>query len=306
LKIAVTGGAGFIGSHVVEKLLAEGIEPIVIDNLSSGRRENIPAGASFVNMDIRSKKLRELFALERFDGVVHLAAQTMVPQSLLDPGFDCDVNIQGTINVLEACREGKTKRIVFSSSAAVYGDADILPLTEKSSQQPTSFYGLSKLTAEKYLEIYYRLFGMEYVVLRYANVYGERQGDGGEGGVVSIFSRLIRQDKALTVFGDGGQTRDFIYVGDVAAANYKALLTENPNTVYNISTGLETSVNDLIAVMEAAAAKPVARVYASPREGDIYRSRLDCQTALTNLGWKPLTPLTNGIQRTYQSLGGTP
>ncbi|MBP2639924.1 MAG: UDP-glucose 4-epimerase [Firmicutes bacterium] len=306
MKIAVTGGAGFIGSHVVEKLLAEGIEPIVIDNLSSGRRENIPAGASFVNMDVRSKTLRELFALERFDGVVHLAAQTMVPQSLLDPGFDCDVNIQGTINVLEACREGKTKRIVFSSSAAVYGDADTLPLTEKSSQQPTSFYGLSKLTAEKYLELYYRLFGMEYVVLRYANVYGERQGDGGEGGVVSIFSRLIRQDKSLTVFGDGGQTRDFIYVGDVASANYKALLTENPNAIYNISTGLETSVNDLIAVMEEAAAKPVARIYASPREGDIYRSRLDCQAALTNLGWKPFTLLSNGIQRTYQSLGGIP
>lgn len=303
MKIAVTGGAGFIGSHVAEKLLAEGIKPIIIDNLSSGRRENIPAGTSFVNMDIRSVELRELFATERFDGVVHLAAQTMVPQSLLDPGFDCDVNIQGMINVLEACRKSKTKRIVFSSSAAVYGDTDTLPLTEKSSQQPTSFYGLSKLTAEKYLELYSRLFGIEYVVLRYANVYGERQGDGGEGGVVSIFSRLIRQDKALTVFGDGGQTRDFIYVGDVAAANYKALLTENRNAIYNISTGLETSVNELIDVMEAAASKPVARIYAAPREGDIYRSRLDCQAAMSRLGWEPVTFLDNGILRTYQSLG---
>jgi len=305
LKIAVTGGAGFIGSHVVEKLLTEGFETTVIDNLSSGRRENIPAKASFVNMDIRSAELRELFSSERFDGVVHLAAQTMVPQSLIDPGFDCDVNIQGTINVLEACRQGKTKRIVFSSSAAVYGDTDTLPLTEKSAQQPTSFYGLSKLTAEKYLELYYRLFGLEYVVLRYANVYGERQGDGGEGGVVSIFSRLIRQDKPLAVFGDGEQTRDFIYVGDVASANFKALTAENANTVYNISTGLKTSVNDLIAVMEAAAAKLVVRNYSAPREGDIYHSRLDCQAAITGLGWKPLVMLKDGIQRTYQSLGGT-
>ncbi len=304
MKIAVTGGAGFIGSHIVEKLLMEGFEVTVIDNLSTGRRENVCSKASFVHMDIRSAEIKTLFLSEHFDGVLHLAAQTMVPQSLIDPGFDCDVNIQGAINILEACRESKTKRIVFSSSAAVYGNNEMLPLTEKALPQPTSFYGLSKLTAEKYLALYQQLFGIEYVILRYANVYGERQGDGGEGGVVSIFSRLISQGKPLTIFGDGGQTRDFIYVGDVASANHKALITKNVNAVYNISTNLQTSVNDLIAIMEAASDRPVAINYAAPREGDIYHSRLDCQAACNALDWKPLVALSEGIQRTYQSLGG--
>jgi len=304
LKIAVTGGAGFIGSHVVEKLLAQGIQVTIIDDLSSGLLENIPANTDFVQMDIRSPELQLLFAKENFDGVAHLAAQTMVPKSLLDPGFDSDVNIQGTINVLEACRKAGTKRIVFSSSAAVYGDTDVLPIIETTSQQPTSFYGLSKLTAEKYLHLYHCLFGIDYVVLRYANVYGERQGDGGEGGVVSIFSRLIRKDQPLTIFGDGGQTRDFIYVGDVASANCKALLTKNANAIYNVSTGLGTSVNDLVAVMEAAAHKQIGRIYAATREGDIYHSRLDCSKANVQLDWKAVVELQEGIRRTYQSLGG--
>jgi len=304
MKILVTGGAGFIGSHIVEKLLHEDCQVTVVDDLSTGRRENIPNAATFLRMDIRSAEIADLFAAERFTGVIHLAAQTMVPRSLADPAFDCAINVQGSVNILEACRNTGVRRLVFSSSAAVYGDTDVLPVREGSSLQPTSFYGLTKLTMEKYLALYYRLFGLQYVVLRYANVYGERQGDGGEGGVVSIFSRLIRQGKELTIFGDGGQTRDFVYVGDVAAANYRALVTQNANTVYNISTGTETSVNDLVQTMEKATAKTIARVYVAPRAGDIYRSFLDRTAAATGLDWQPQIELAEGIERTYRSLEG--
>jgi UDP-glucose 4-epimerase len=304
VKVLVTGGAGFIGSHIIEKLLLEGCQVIVMDNLSTGRREHVPGEVGFINMDIRSAEVDGLFAAERFDHVIHLAAQTMVPRSLADPAFDCAINVQGSINILEACRKTGVRRVIFSSSAAVYGDTTVLPVIEGTPQQPTSFYGLTKLTMEKYLALYSRLFGLEYVVLRYANVYGERQGDGGEGGVVSIFARLLRQEKALTIFGDGEQTRDFVYAGDVATANYQALMTENANAVYNISTGTETSVNELITRMEEAAGKVVARVNVAPREGDIYRSFLDRSAATKGLAWQPCVGLAEGVERTYRSLGG--
>lgn len=301
MKILVTGGAGFIGSHIVEKLVKEDCQVVVIDNLSTGVRENIPSAVKLIEMDICSHELINIFKTENFDAVLHLAAQTMVPVSLKKPDYDCQINILGTLNVLEACRSTGVKRVVFSSTAAVYGNADCLPVMESTETRPTSFYGLSKLTVENYLALYHQVYGLEYVVLRYANVYGERQGDGGEGGVVSIFTRLISAGKSLTIFGDGGQTRDFIYAGDVANANYQALLTPHVNHVYNVSTQIETSVNELITIFEKVASKSVEKVCVPVREGDIYRSMLSNDQATQKLGWKPMMNLAEGLRRTYLS-----
>jgi UDP-glucose 4-epimerase len=304
MKVLVTGGAGFIGSHIAEKLLDRNCHVSIVDNLSTGLKDNIHKDATFYQMDIRSQELSALFTEEKFDQVIHLAAQTMVPKSLDDPYFDCDVNILGIVNVLEACRKAGVKRVIFPSSAAVYGDLPNLPLTEDlaAKAQPSSFYGLSKMTSEKYLALYQAIYGLEYVVLRYANVYGERQGDSGEGGVVSIFARKARTAQPVMIFGDGGQTRDFIYAGDVAEANYQALFTANSNSVYNISTETETSVNDLVKYIEKVSGHTLKKEYQPPRSGDIYRSCLSNQAAQQKLQWSPNMPLIDGLSRTYQAL----
>jgi UDP-glucose 4-epimerase len=304
MKILVTGGAGFIGSHIVERLLNRNFQVSIVDNLSTGLQENLHKDAAFFRMDIRSSEMLALFTREKFDQVIHLAAQTMVPKSLDNPYYDCDVNILGIVNVLEACRKTDVKRVVFPSSAAVYGDLAAVPLTEDlaGEAEPASFYGLSKLTAEKYLALYYKSFGLEYVALRYANVYGERQGDSGEGGVVSIFARKAKRAEPIIIFGDGGQTRDFIYAGDVAEANCQALVTQNPNQVYNISTETETSVSELAGYIEKVSGHTLNKTYQSPRSGDIYRSCLSNKAARQNLDWSPRMPLIDGLARTYQAL----
>jgi len=302
MKVLVTGGAGFIGSHVVDKLLQENCQVVIMDNLSTGLEANINSAATFINMDIRSNEVLALFIAEQFDSVIHLAAQTMVNKSLENPDYDCDVNISGTVNILEACRKTNVKRVVFSSTAATYGNVTDLPVLENSFTNPTSFYGLSKLTCENYLSLYYKVYGLSYVVLRYANVYGERQGDGGEGGVVSIFTRKIHQEEPVQIFGDGNQTRDFIYVGDIANANYQALVSTHANNIYNISTQTETTVNTLIEYMGKVAGKPVKKVYGEIREGDIYKSSLSNAAAQKNLDWKPSMPLLEGLNKTYNSL----
>ncbi|SDF71889.1 NAD-dependent epimerase/dehydratase family protein [Sporolituus thermophilus] len=300
MKVLVTGGAGFIGSHTVDKLIQEGCQVTVVDDLSTGRRENVNDQAAFVEMDVCSPALFELFAVGQFDGVVHLAAQTLVPVSLDKPDFDCRVNVLGTVNVLEACHRYGVRRVVLASSAAVYGDGVVVPAVEDAHLAPTSFYGLSKLTAEKYLAMYSQVYGLEGVALRYANVYGERQGDGGEGGVVSIFARRMARGDVLTVFGDGNQTRDFVYAGDVANANWLALVTPNISGVFNVGTASETSVNDLAHLLANAAGRPVDIQYGPPRTGDIYRSALDNRLARERLGWQPQVPLAEGLARTWQ------
>ncbi len=302
MKVLVTGGAGFIGSHVVDKLIQEKCQVVIIDNLSTGLRENINPAATFIQLDIRNDEIFNLFMTEKFDFVIHLAAQTMVHKSLEMPDYDCDINILGTVNILEACRKANVKRIVFSSTAAVYGNVTALPVVETSQKAPTSFYGLSKLTCENYLSLYKEVYGLDYMILRYANVYGERQGDGGEGGVISIFARKIRQDQPVLIFGDGSQTRDFIYVGDVANANYQSLLVDHANEVCNISTQTETSVNMLIDYMGNVAGKVVVRNYNEKREGDIYKSSLSNATARKNLDWQPHMILLEGLAKTYHSL----
>jgi UDP-glucose 4-epimerase len=302
VKVLVTGGAGFIGSHVVARLVAEGCVVTVIDNLSTGLAENVNSAAKFIKLDIAKDDLAGIFAVEKFDFVIHQAAQTAVPKSLEAPDFDCQVNILGTVNILEAARTTGVKRVVFASSAAVYGNVAAVPIAEGVSTKPTSFYGLSKLTVEKYLELYYSLFGLEYVTLRYANVYGERQGDAGEGGVISVFARRYQQGKALIIYGDGGQTRDFVYAGDVADANWLALTAARANAAYNISTATETSVNQLADLMAGISGKTIAREYQPAREGDICRSSLDNQAAAAGLGWRPQTLLAEGLAATYRSL----
>ena len=220
MEILITGGAGFIGSHILAQLQGRrDMDVVVFDNLSSGSKEHVPAGMELVEGDVCDEAAVDaLFADHHFDAVIHLAAQTMVPTSVEQPVLDCRINLEGVLHVLEACRIHGTRHILFSSSAAVYGDNLHIPLKETERLVPTSPYGITKMTTEHYLLVYHELYGMDATVFRFANVYGERQGEKGEGGVVSIFCKLLSQRQGITVFGDGNQTRDFVYAGDIAAA----------------------------------------------------------------------------------------
>lgn len=306
MKILVTGGAGFIGSHLMRKLQEAGYEAVALDNLSTGLKENLLPGMRLVVKDIHDPEVETLFKEEHFDAVVHLAAQTLVSDSMTDPENDMYQNVAGTVRILECCRKYGVKRIIFSSSAATYGDVDekALPIAETLPQTPLSFYGLTKKTAEKYLELYHLAYGLDYVVLRFANVYGERQGDGGEGGVISIFTKRLAQGKGITIFGDGKQTRDFVYAGDIADGIIAALTTDAKNTAYNLSTTEETSLNELVQILSDIARRPITPAYDKPREGDIYRSSLNNKKAICNLSWKPQVSLKEGLTRTYKDFEG--
>lgn len=301
MKILVTGGAGFIGSHLMRKLKEAGHEAVALDNLSTGLRENLLPDMKLVVMDTHDKAVEDVFQKEHFDAVVHLAAQTLVSDSMTDPENDMYQNVAGTVRILECCRKYGVQRVIFSSSAATYGDVDekALPISETLPQAPLSFYGLTKKTAEKYLELYHLAYGLDYVVLRFANVYGERQGDGGEGGVISIFTKRLAQGKGITIFGDGKQTRDFVYAGDIADGIIDALTTDAKNTAYNLSTTEETSLNELVQILSRIAGKDITPAYDKPREGDIYRSSLNNAKAICNLGWKPKVSLEEGLRRTF-------
>ena len=302
MKILVTGGAGFIGSHLVRQLMEAGDDVISLDNLSTGLRENLPTDARLEVMDTHDERVEDLFRKEHFDAVVHLAAQTLVSDSMTDPQNDMYQNIAGTVHILECCRKYGVQRVIFSSSAATYGDVDekALPVQETLPQIPLSFYGLTKMTVEKYLALYHLAFGIHYVVLRFANVYGERQGDGGEGGVISIFAKRLAQGKGITIFGNGKQTRDFVYAGDIARGIRKALTTENADTCYNLSTQEETSLNDLVDILSRITGKEITPDYGPVREGDIYRSALSNEKAVKNLHWTPEVSLEEGLKRTYE------
>ena len=271
----------------------------MFDNLSSGSKEHVPAGMELVEGDVCDEAAVDaLFADHHFDAVIHLAAQTMVPTSVEQPVLDCRINLEGVLHVLEACRIHGTRHILFSSSAAVYGDNLHIPLKETERLVPTSPYGITKMTTEHYLRVYHELYGMDATVFRFANVYGERQGEKGEGGVVSIFCKLLSQRQGITVFGDGNQTRDFVYAGDIAQAIIRALPLKGYHTM-NVSTGQETSINDLICSFEKAVGYTVPVQYTAPRTGDILRSVLSNETLKRDLGFVPAMNLEEGIRRTY-------
>ena len=300
MEILITGGAGFIGSHILAQLQGRrDMDVVVFDNLSSGSKEHVPAGMELVEGDICDEAAVDaLFADHHFDAVVHLAAQTMVPFSVDHPVEDCQINLEGVLHVLEACRTHGTGHILFSSSAAVYGDNLHIPLKETERLVPTSPYGITKMTTEHYLRVYHELYGMDATVFRFANVYGERQGEKGEGGVVSIFCKLLSQRQGITVFGDGNQTRDFVYAGDIAQAIIRALPLKGYHTM-NVSTGQETSINDLIRSFEKAVGYTLPVQYTAPRTGDILRSVLSNEALKRDLGFVPEMDLEEGIRRTY-------
>lgn len=300
MEILITGGAGFIGSHILAQLQGRrDMDVVVFDNLSSGSKEHVPAGMELVEGDVCDEAAVDaLFADHHFDAVIHLAAQTMVPTSVEQPVLDCRINLEGVLHVLEACRIHGTRHILFSSSAAVYGDNLHIPLKETERLVPTSPYGVTKMTTEHYLRVYYELYGMDATVFRFANVYGERQGEKGEGGVVSIFCKLLSQRQGITVFGDGNQTRDFVYAGDIAQAIIRALPLKGCHTM-NVSTGQETSINDLIRSFEKAVGYTVPVQYTAPRTGDILRSVLSNEALKRDLGFVPEMDLEEGIRRTY-------
>lgn len=299
MKVLVTGGAGFIGSHIVDHLIAAGASVAVVDNLSTGREANLNPQARFYNVDLTDPALREILTRERPEAVVHEAAQASVGVSVARPEADAETNIQGTLNLLEAARLVGVRKVVYASSAAVYGEPAYLPVDEVHPVAPLSPYGVSKYTPELYLAAYRQLYGLDYVALRYANVYGPRQDALGEGGVIAIFAERLSRGEHLEVFGDGAQTRDFIHVEDVARANLKALESGSA-LICNVSTGEPTSINDLVRLLAAVTGGDPAVSYQPAREGDIRHSRLDNLRARRYLDWTPIRELREGLEETLR------
>jgi UDP-glucose 4-epimerase len=302
-RVLVSGGAGFIGSHVADAYLAGGWDVTVLDDLSRGQRRNVPDAAAFAELDVRSPEARQLVADGRFEVVNLQAAQIDVRQSVADPAHDASINVMGLINLLAGAAAGGTRRVVFASSGGVlYGEAGTIPTSETAPQAPVSPYGVSKLAGEHYLRCLAELRGLEWVALRYANVFGPRQDPKGEAGVVSIFLDRFRGGQPLTVFGDGTQTRDYVFVRDVARASVLAATAAlppagDPNSgAFNIGTGRETSVLELARLMgEALGLKPDIR-HAEPRAGELARSALDAAKAARVLGWRPVHALEDGFR----------
>ncbi|MCA0970447.1 NAD-dependent epimerase/dehydratase family protein [Halobacillus litoralis] len=300
MKVLVTGGAGFIGSHIVDNLVNEGIETVVVDNLSSGHRSFIPEDVSFYQADLNDDSLEDIFKKERPNYVIHQAAQVDVATSMEDPTGDARTNILGTIRLLQLCRDYGIKKIVYASSCAVYGDAGDCSIKEGFSINPLSYYGMSKYTPEVYIRLFHNQCGLPFTILRYANVYGPRQTPKGEGGVISIFLEKMRNDEPVTIYGDGRQTRDFVYVKDVANANVMALQKAN-NEILNIGNDTKTSINELFHHLQTLHGSTHSPQYKPSRAGDIMYSRLDSTKALNRLGWTPTHTLEEGLIETINT-----
>ena len=299
MRITVTGGAGFIGPHLVDRLIEDGHTVQVIDNLYTGNKEFVHSKAQFVELDIRDPKLYSVLEEFRPDYIFHEAAQTEVSTSMTDPMLDCDINLMGLINLLNAAVKLDIKKFLMPSSAAVYGNLDTLPLNENMIGNPSSFYGLTKLTTEHYLRIYHEAFGLPYVCYRYSNVFGPRQGNGGEGGVISIFAKAIVQDSPIIIYGDGKQTRDFIYVDDVVEANILGMQHQVIG-IYNVSTGISSSVNLLVDEFRNISGKDIEVVYDKPRLGDIRDSVLATDKSEKGLLFTAKYNLHDGLIKTYE------
>lgn len=300
-KILVTGGAGFIGSHVVDLFISNGYEVVIVDDLSTGRASNLNPAAKFYQMDIRDPKLREVFEAERPDYVSHHAAQMDVRRSVAQPLFDADVNILGSINVIECAKEFNVKHFVYiSSGGAAYGEPEVLPCDEMHPVNPICQYGASKHTVEHYLYMYHVNYGLEYTVLRYPNVFGPRQDPHGEAGVVAIFTGKMLLGEPVTINGDGEQTRDFVFVRDCAYGNYLAVTVEHPSGIYNLGWGRPTSINEIFTnlAMITNYAQPAA--YGPAKVGETRHIYLNADKAKRDLGWAPTISLEDGLRETVE------
>jgi UDP-glucose 4-epimerase len=303
VRILVTGGAGFIGSHVAEHLLDRGHEVAVVDDLSSGKRENVPEGVELYVHDVRSG-CAEVLGEFQPQALSHQAAQMDVRRSVREPDFDAEVNILGTIRLLQSCVTQGVKKVIFASSGgAIYGEQEEYPAPEDHPEYPLSPYGVSKLAAERYLHFYSLQYGISYAALRYANVYGPRQDPHGEAGVVAIFCGNLAAQRRSTINGSGEQTRDYVYVGDVARANVLALENGAPNGAYNIGTGIETSVNELYERMCRLSGSDVPPKHGPQMPGEQARSSVDPSKAARLLEWHPAVELDKGLKETLHFFG---
>jgi UDP-glucose 4-epimerase len=297
-RTLVTGGAGFIGSNIADALVALGDEVVVLDDLSSGFEKNVPKEAELQVADIRSDEARELVMRFKPQVIYHLAAQMDVRKSVNDPSFDADVNIRGALNLLEAGRKSGLEKVVFSSTGgAIYGEQDVHPADETHAEWPISPYGITKLALEKYLYYYHDAFGIDAICLRYANVYGPRQNAHGEAGVIAIFSNKLLSGERPTIFGDGENTRDFVFVGDVVRAN-TAALGASGYRIYNVGTGIESTVNEVYAAMNRISGANLEPIYAEPRLGEQRRSSISAAKILDALGVAIDTGLEDGLKET--------
>lgn len=298
MRIIVTGGAGFIGSHIVDALVEGGNHVAVVDNLSTGRAENLNPKAEFYRCDIRDRELSDIMAKERPDAVIHEAAQVSVRHSVDDPVNDADINVLGTLALLQNCvRYGVGKLVFASSGGAIYGEQDLFPAPESHAARPICPYGIAKRSIELYLNYYYIVHGLKYVALRYSNVYGPRQDPFGEAGVVAIFSEKMLKGDAPLINGDGEQTRDYVYVGDVVAANLAALGGSYTGAL-NVGTGTETSVNELFDILKRETGYSGDRVHGPAKAGEQLRSVIDASLIGRELGWRQQVPLDEGLRRT--------
>lgn len=301
MKIMVTGGAGFIGSHVVDTFLAEGHEVVIVDDLSTGRRSNLNPEAKFYQVDIRSPQLAEIFAKERPDYVDHHAAQMDVRRSVDDPLFDADVNVLGSIKLIELARQFEVKRFLYiSTGGAVYGEPEYLPCDEAHPVNPICPYGASKHTVEHYLYMYKEMYDLDYVVLRYPNVYGPRQDPHGEAGVVAIFTGQMLNSEQVVINGDGDQERDFVYVADCAKANVMALNSDKANTIYNLGYGVGTSINEIYSHLKEITGYQLAVKHGPEKMGETRKIYLDANHAREDLAWIPAVGLKEGLENTVE------
>lgn len=300
MKVLVTGGAGFIGSHIVDYLIKNKHEAVVVDNLSTGKEENINAASVFYRVDITDyKSLEKVFIIEKPDYIMHLAAQISIQNSIINPAFDADTNIIGTINLLLCCVKFETKKIIYASTAAVYGNPIYLGVNEEHPVQPLSFYGISKQTSEYYIKVFAEFYNVKYTILRYSNAYGIRQDPKGEGGVVSIFVDKLLNKEQPVIFGDGLQTRDFVYVEDIALANLAAIHSGDGETV-NISINQPTSLIELLKMMNEICGTNVKPICTEAKRGDIKTSYLDNGKARQILSWEPIFSLQEGLRLTME------
>jgi UDP-glucose 4-epimerase len=296
--ILVTGGAGFIGSHVVDQLLSKDYRVVVVDNLATGSLANLNKQAEFRQLDIRSPQVHELIVQLKPKAIYHLAAQVSVRNSVEDPELDAAINILGSINLLQAAIKAKVAKVIFSSTGgAIYGEQDYFPADESHPQRPVSPYGVAKMSVEKYLDFYRMEYGLNYMALRYANVYGPRQDPHGEAGVVAIFSQKLLAQQQATINGDGTQTRDFVYVGDVARANVLALENDFCGAI-NIGTAIETDINTLFQLLKNLTDSTMPEQHGPPKPGEQKRSVIDYAKGRAILGWEPMTSLEHGLKET--------